>query len=106
MREVFALAARAAQSGDGAGVRGERDRQAGGGAGDPPAQRVVAATNRDLRAEVTAGRFLDRAAERRIRGALARCEVRRAEAARSLGVERTTLYRLMKKFGIDGEGPA
>jgi DNA-binding NtrC family response regulator len=47
--------------------------------------------------------FLDRAAERHIRGALARCQGRRAEAARALGVERTTLYRLMKKFGIDGE---
>ncbi len=47
--------------------------------------------------------YLDRAAERRIRGALARCQGRRAEAAHSLGVERTTLYRLMKKFGIDGE---
>ena len=47
--------------------------------------------------------YLDRAAERRIRGALARCQGRRAEAAHSLGVERTTLYRLMKKFGIEGE---
>jgi DNA-binding NtrC family response regulator len=47
--------------------------------------------------------YLDRAAERRIRGALARCQGRRAEAARALGVERTTLYRLMKKFGIDAE---
>jgi DNA-binding NtrC family response regulator len=56
--------------------------------------------------ELTLQAHLDRAAERRIRGALARCEGRRAEAARSLGVERTTLYRLMKKFGIDGEGPA
>ena len=56
--------------------------------------------------ELTLQAHLDRAAERRIRGALARCEGRRAEAARSLGVERTTLYRLMKKFGIEGEGPA
>ncbi len=46
---------------------------------------------------------LDHAAERRIRGALIRCQGRRAEAARSLGVERTTLYRLMKKFGIEGD---
>jgi DNA-binding NtrC family response regulator len=59
----------------------------------------------DEDAELPLQQYLDRAAERRIRGALARCEGRRAEAARSLGVERTTLYRLMKKFGIfvDGE---
>ena len=45
--------------------------------------------------------YLDRAAERHIRGVLARHQGRRAEAARALGVERTTLYRLMKKFDID-----
>ena len=45
--------------------------------------------------------FLDAAAARRIRGALARAEGRRNDAARELGIERTTLYRLMKKFGID-----
>ena len=56
--------------------------------------------------ELSLQAHLDRAAERRIRGALARCEGRRAEAARSLGVERTTLYRLMKKFAIDGDDPA
>ncbi|MCX5739113.1 MAG: helix-turn-helix domain-containing protein [Proteobacteria bacterium] len=27
---------------------------------------------------------------------------RRVEAAARLGVDRTTLYRLMRKFGIDG----
>ena len=45
---------------------------------------------------------LDRAAERRIRLALARAQGRRNDAARELGVERTTLYRLIKKFGIEG----
>lgn len=47
--------------------------------------------------------YLDEAAERHIRGVLARHHGRRAEAARALGVERTTLYRLMKKFAIADE---
>ena len=37
----------------------------------------------------------------RVRGALRETGGRRAEAARLLGVERTTLYRLMKRFGIE-----
>jgi two-component system, NtrC family, response regulator HydG len=45
---------------------------------------------------------LDRAAEERIRHALAAADGRRADAAATLGVERTTLYRLMKRLGIDG----
>jgi DNA-binding NtrC family response regulator len=44
---------------------------------------------------------VDRATEERVRGALRETGGRRAEAARLLGVERTTLYRLMKRFGID-----
>jgi DNA-binding NtrC family response regulator len=47
---------------------------------------------------------LDRAAEARIRSALASSGGRRAEAAAALGIERTTLYRLMKRLGIEGEG--
>jgi DNA-binding NtrC family response regulator len=47
---------------------------------------------------------LDRAAAARIRAALATADGRRAEAAAALGVERTTLYRLMKRLGIEGEG--
>ena len=45
--------------------------------------------------------YLDAAAARRIRTALARAQGRRNDAARELGVERTTLYRLIKKFGLD-----
>jgi DNA-binding NtrC family response regulator len=45
---------------------------------------------------------LDRATDARVRAALAETAGRRAEAARLLGIERTTLYRLMKRFGIDG----
>jgi DNA-binding NtrC family response regulator len=43
---------------------------------------------------------LDRAAEARIRAALAAADDQRAEAARMLGIDRTTLYRMMKRFGI------
>lgn len=46
--------------------------------------------------------FLDRAAAERVRAVLAETGGRRVEAAARLGVDRTTLYRLMRKFGIDG----
>jgi two-component system response regulator HydG len=46
---------------------------------------------------------LDRAAARRIRIALARAQGRRNDAARELGVERTTLYRLIKKFELEDD---
>jgi DNA-binding NtrC family response regulator len=67
--------------------------------GETPASRAVAqhiaAGNGTLQDAV------DRATEERVRGALNETGGRRAEAARLLGVERTTLYRLMKRFGID-----
>jgi DNA-binding NtrC family response regulator len=44
---------------------------------------------------------LDRAAAEQIRTALATAHGQRAVAARALGVERTTLYRMMKRFGIE-----
>jgi DNA-binding NtrC family response regulator len=43
---------------------------------------------------------LDAAATARIRAALEAVRGQRAEAARLLGVERTTLYRMMKRLGI------
>ncbi len=43
---------------------------------------------------------LDRAAASRIRAALAAAGDQRQEAAKALGVDRTTLYRLMKKLGL------
>jgi len=43
---------------------------------------------------------LDRAAEARIRAALAASGQNRNSAAQALGIERTTLYRMMKRLGI------
>jgi len=44
---------------------------------------------------------LDEAAARHVRAVLASTRGRRIEAAKLLGVERTTLYRLIKKHGIE-----
>ncbi|MCA9665698.1 MAG: sigma-54-dependent Fis family transcriptional regulator [Myxococcales bacterium] len=44
--------------------------------------------------------YLDHATRRRIEAALEQSGGRRAEAASALGIERTTLYRLIKKLGI------
>jgi len=43
---------------------------------------------------------IDRAAAARIRAALADAGGQRTEAARALGIDRTTLYRLMKRFAL------
>jgi DNA-binding NtrC family response regulator len=44
--------------------------------------------------------FLDAAAAERIRGVLAECGGKRIEAARRLGIDRATLYRLMRRYAI------
>ncbi|MDX2168071.1 MAG: sigma-54 dependent transcriptional regulator, partial [Deltaproteobacteria bacterium] len=44
---------------------------------------------------------LDAAADARIRAALAAAGGSRLDAARALGIERTTLYRMMKRLGIE-----
>ncbi len=45
--------------------------------------------------------FLDAAAAERIRAALAESGGVKVDAARRLGIDRTTLYRLMRKYAID-----
>jgi DNA-binding NtrC family response regulator len=52
-------------------------------------------------ASLTLQEHLDRAAADRIRRALEEAGGVRVDAARALGVERTTLYRLMKRFGVE-----
>jgi DNA-binding NtrC family response regulator len=44
---------------------------------------------------------LDRAAADHIRDVLRQTDGVRIEAAERLGIERTTLYRLMKRYGIE-----
>ncbi len=51
-------------------------------------------------ADTTLQGALDRAAAECIRTALAATNGQRNEAARLLGIERTTLYRMMKRFGL------
>jgi DNA-binding NtrC family response regulator len=46
--------------------------------------------------------FLDRATAEHVRAVLKEVSGVRAEAAKRLGIERTTLYRLMRKYGIAG----
>ena len=45
---------------------------------------------------------LDQASAARIRSALEAAHGQRTEAARALGIDRTTLYRLMKRYGLTG----
>jgi DNA-binding NtrC family response regulator len=67
-----------------------------GSAAGPPAAADPASNGGTLQES------LDRATDARVRAALAETAGRRAEAARLLGIERTTLYRLMKRFSIEG----
>jgi len=46
--------------------------------------------------------FLDQAAAERVRAVLKEVHGARTEAAKRLGIDRTTLYRLMRKYGITG----
>jgi DNA-binding NtrC family response regulator len=74
------------------------------GAGGPePDEMAAAAHALDNHAGPTEGTLqdcLDRAATVRIKAALAATNDNRIEAAAALGVDRTTLYRLMKRLGL------
>ena len=59
-----------------------------------------AAAVSDADAELTLQETLDRSTAQRVRAALTACNGRRAEAAALLGIERTTLYRLIKRHGL------
>ena len=60
----------------------------------------VAAQTVDNQEEGTLQESLDRAATVRIKGALAAAGGNRVDAATALGVDRTTLYRLMKRLSL------
>ena len=49
----------------------------------------------------TLQQHLDRASARYVRDVLGEAGGKRVEAARRLGIDRTTLYRLMRRYGID-----
>jgi DNA-binding NtrC family response regulator len=61
----------------------------------------AAATRAVVDTSGTLQECLDRAAEARIRAALEAAQGQRVEAARALGIERTTLYRMMKRLGME-----
>jgi len=63
----------------------------------PGSNRAQPADNQD---EGTLQATLDRAATVRIKAALAAADGNRVEAASALGVDRTTLYRLMKRLSL------
>jgi transcriptional regulator of acetoin/glycerol metabolism len=57
---------------------------------------AAAATDESLRD------FLDRATAEKLRAALAAAGGSKSEAARRLGIDRTTLYRLLERLGVEG----
>ena len=61
----------------------------------------VAASRAPVDTASTLQECLDRAAEARIRAALEEANGQRGDAARALGIERTTLYRMMKRLGME-----
>jgi DNA-binding NtrC family response regulator len=65
-------------------------------------ERPPAASRRDA-ARGTLQEYLDAATVERVREALREANGVRVEAARALGIERTTLYRIMRRFGIVNE---
>jgi len=56
--------------------------------------------------DVGLSEYFDKAAGERIARALAKAKGNRAEAARSLGIGRATLYRFMRRLGSESFGQA
>ncbi len=79
------------------------------GGGAPPAPRPPAGAAPDSsdgsdparEKDSTLQAHLERAARDHIRAALSAARGVRSDAARQLGIDRTTLYRLMKKYGLE-----
>ena len=70
---------------------------------DPADHHAVAQAGEPTPGGGTLQEALDRATVQSIEAALRAAEGGRNEAARALGIDRTTLYRLMKRHGIEGE---
>jgi transcriptional regulator with GAF, ATPase, and Fis domain len=68
---------------------------------DPRARRAAAL---EESGDVGLSEYLDKAAGERIARALAKAKGNRAEAARSLGIGRATLYRFMRRLGNESIG--
>jgi len=60
------------------------------------------ATSSGEEASGTLAELLDRATAEHVRRVLADCDGKRVDAAKRLGIDRTTLYRLMRKHGLSG----
>ena len=66
--------------------------------------RARRATALEESGDVGLSEYLDKAAGERIARALAKAKGNRAEAARSLGIGRATLYRFMRRLGNESIG--
>jgi two-component system, NtrC family, response regulator AtoC len=67
----------------------------------PPPPEAVPAPSLELGGKINLDSQLDDLERRELLAALARCNGNKAEVARSLGVQRTTLYYRLKRLGIE-----
>lgn len=73
------------------------------GAASPPASALGGAPSEAKSSRVDLDSQLDDIERRELLSALARCGGNKAEVARSLGMQRTTLYYRLKRLGIENE---
>jgi DNA-binding NtrC family response regulator len=73
---------------------------------DAPGEEPRAETEAPEAGGASLQEFLDSAAAERIRRVLEQTGGKRVEAARRLGIDRATLYRLMRRYGITEQGAA